>query len=73
AVRSGRHPSEVPVRDVQETLLDHGCYLRPFLDLKPEDEGFRQLQLDGVDGKVRGQGRSVGWVNETWVQLPDTE
>ena len=73
AVQSGRHPSEVPVREVQNLLLDHGCYLLPFLDLKPGDEGFRELQLDGVDGKVRGQGRSVGWVNETWVHFPDTE
>ena len=72
AVRSGRHPSEVPVREVQTILLDHGCYLLPFLDLKPGEEGFRQLQLDGVEGKVRGQGRSIGWVNETWVKLPDT-
>lgn len=73
AVRGGCHPSEVPVRDVQETLLDHGCYLLPFLDLKPGDEGFRQLQLDGLDGKVRGEGRSVGWVNETWVHSPIVE
>ena len=73
ALRTGRHPSEVPVRDVQTLLLDHGCYLLPFLDLKPGEEGFRQLQLDGVDGRVRGQGRTVGWVNETWVHLPNTE
>ena len=71
AVATGHHPSEVPVRDVQERLLDRGCYLLPFLDLKPGDEGFRKLQEDGISGLVRGQGRSVGWSNETWVNPPD--
>ena len=71
AVRQGLHPHEVPAREVQDLLLDHGCYLLPFLDLRPGDEGFRQLQEDGISGLVRGQGRSVGWANETWVNLPD--
>ena len=71
AVRRGVHPRDVPVRDVQEVLLDHGCYLLPFLDLKPSDPGFRQLQTAGIEGIARGTGRSVGWSNETWVNLPD--
>ena len=70
SVRHGKHPSEIPVRDVQDLLLDHGCYLLPFLDLKPGDPGFRKLQEDGINGLVRGQGRSVGWSNETWVNPP---
>ena len=67
AVQRGVHPREVPVRDVQEVLLDHGCYLLPFLDLKPSDPGFRQLQTAGIEGIARGTGRSVGWSNETWA------
>ena len=73
AVKTGRHPSEVPASEVQSVLLDHGCYLLPFLDLKPADPGFRQLQEKGVRGEVRGTGRSVGWANETWVNLPEDE
>ena len=73
AVKTGRHPSEVPASEVQSVLLDHGCYLLPFLDLKPSDPGFRQLQEKGVRGEVRGTGRSVGWANETWVNLPEDE
>ena len=71
AIKSGRHPSEVPASEVQEVLLDHGCYLLPFLDLKPSDPGFRELQEKGVRGEVRGTGRSVGWANETWVNTPE--
>lgn len=73
AVKSGRKPHEVPVEEVQSILLDHGCYLLPFLDLKPSDAGFRELQEKGVRGVVRGIGRSVGWSNETWVNLPNDE
>jgi len=71
ASRSGRHPSVVPAAEVQSVLLDHGCYLMPFLDLKPGDPGFRELQERGVRGEVRGTGRTVGWANETWVNIPE--
>ena len=71
AVHSGRHPSEVPAAQVQSVLLDHGCYLLPFLDLKPADPGFRDLQEAGVRGEARGTGRSIGWANETWINVPE--
>ena len=71
AVKTGRHPHEVPAIEVQSVLLDHGCYLLPFLDLKPSDPGFRELQEAGVSGKVKGTGRTVGWSNETWVNTPE--
>ena len=54
AVKTGRQAREVPVSEVQAVLLDHGCYLLPFLDLKPSDPGFRELQEKGVRGEVRG-------------------
>jgi len=73
AVRSDRHPSEVSASEVQSLLLDHGCSLLPFLDLKPSEPGFRALQEAGVRGEVRGIGRSVGWSNETWVKLPEND
>jgi hypothetical protein len=71
AARSGRHPSAVPAVEVQSVLLDHDCYLMPFLDLKPGEPGFRELQESGVRGEVRGTGRTVGWANETWVNVPE--
>ena len=73
AVKKGLKPHEVPVSDVQSVLLDHGCYLLPFLDLKPSDAGFRELQEKGIRGEVKGTGRTVGWANETWVNLPENE
>jgi len=73
SMRTGRHPSEVPAAEVQQVLLDHGCYLLPFLDRKPSDPDFRALQEAGVRGEVRGVGRSVNWSNETWVNTPENE
>ena len=70
AVQSGRKPHEIPASEVQAILLDHDCYLLPFLDLKPSDPGFRELQEAGVRGEVQGIGRTVGWANETWITLP---
>ena len=64
-------PRDIPVRDVQDILLGHGCYLLPFLDLTPSDPGFKELQIKGINGEVRGTGRSVGWSNETWVNTPE--
>ena len=70
AAKSGRKPADVPVGEVQSLLLDHGCYLLPFLDLKPGEPGFRELQEKGIRGEVKGIGRTVGWANETWVNPP---
>lgn len=73
ASRTGRHPSEVPAAEVQDKLLDEGCYLMPFLDLKPGEPGFRELQERGIKGLVKGTGRTVGWANKTWVDTPGNE
>ena len=71
AVKSNRQVHQVPASEVQKVLLNHGCYLLPFLDLQPGEPGFRELQEKGVRGEVRGTGRSVGWANETWVNTPE--
>lgn len=71
AVRTARHPSAIPAWEVQSILLDHDCYLLPFLDLKPAEPGFRDMQERGLRGEIRGTGRTVGWANETWVTLPE--
>ncbi len=68
--------NEIPVRTVsirtlQEELLDAGCYIMPFLDLDPDDEHFDELQRIGATGVMRGEGRNVGWSNQTWFRADD--
>ncbi len=66
AVAKGVKPSEVEVRDVQEAVLDSGGYIMPYLDLPPSDKSFKALQRIGATGIMRGEGKTVGWSNQTW-------
>ena len=68
--------NEIPVRSVsirtlQEELLDAGCYIMPFLDLPKDHRHFRSLQRIGATGILRGEGRNVGWSNQTWFRAED--
>lgn len=62
---------KVSVRDVQETLLEAGCYIMPYLDLDKNDQHFKALQKIGATGILRGEGRNVGWANQTWFRAND--
>ena len=61
----------VLLSQVQEALLESGCYIMPYLDLPPEDRHFKALQRIGATGILRGEGRNVGWSNETWFRAGD--
>ncbi len=56
------------VRLVQNTLLENGVYLLPYLDLKKDDPHFAALQRIGSTGILKGKGMNVGWSNQTWFQ-----
>lgn len=59
--------AQVPVRSVQQAVLDAGGYLLPYLDVARSDSLFAPLQRLGATGIIRGEGRTEGWSNETWV------
>ncbi|MCU0458939.1 MAG: FAD-dependent oxidoreductase [Bacteroidales bacterium] len=63
--------SEVPVRDVQNVLLDAGGYLLPYLDVTVNHPWFRSLQRIGATGILKGEGKSQGWSNQTWFRAYD--
>jgi len=67
AIRNNTPVSEVPVREVQQTLLDAKGYLLPYLDVPVTDPAFQALQKAGVTGILRGRGMNVGWENQTWI------
>lgn len=66
SVARGIPVREVPVRDVQDVLLEAGSYIMPYRDLKPSDEDFGVIQRIGATGIVKGEGRNEGWSNQTW-------
>ena len=67
----GRTVKEIGVRQVQEKLLEAGCYIMPYLDLPKTDPHFKALQRMGATGILRGEGRNVGWSNETWFRADE--
>lgn len=71
AVIEGKPVKKIGVRQLQEELLEAGCYIMPYLDLKPSDRHFKAIQRIGATGILRGEGRNVGWSNETWFRAGD--
>lgn len=61
----------VPIRALQNVLLESGCYIMPYLDLPRNDKFFRAVQRIGATGILRGEGKNVGWSNQTWFRTGD--
>lgn len=62
---------EVEVRKVQNALLEAGCYIMPYLDLPKDHRHFKAIQRIGAMGILRGEGRNVGWANQTWFRADE--
>ncbi|MCB9291164.1 MAG: FAD-dependent oxidoreductase [Lewinellaceae bacterium] len=71
AVKSEKTPAEVPVREVQRTLLEAGVYLMPYLDAPVTHPQFAAIQRIGATGIMRGEGVPYKWANQTWF-YPDS-
>ncbi len=71
SIRRRCQPRNVPVRLVQQALLDAGCYLMPYADVRPGQPGWRSIQRVGVTGILRGLGKPQGWENKTFF-YPDS-
>jgi FAD dependent oxidoreductase len=71
SIRLGCQPRKVPVRLVQQALLEAGCYLMPYADVKPDQPGWLSIQRVGVTGILRGFGKPQGWENKTYF-YPDS-
>lgn len=59
---------EVPVREVQNAVLEAGGYLLPYLDVDVHHPLFKPLQRIGSTGIMKGVGRNVDWANQTWFR-----
>lgn len=63
--------SDVPVRDVQNALLDAGGYLLPYIDVPRDHEWFKSLQRIGSTGIMKGVGKNAGWSNQTFFRADE--
>jgi hypothetical protein len=66
ALKQKKTITQTSVRNVQQALLDAGGYLMPYLDLPKTDIHFKAVQRIGATGILKGEGKNVGWSNETW-------
>ena len=71
ACLQGKSVDDVDIRQVQSCLLDAGCYIMPYLDLPKDHRHFKAIQRIGATGILRGEGRNVGWANQTWFRTDD--
>ncbi len=71
AVKMSVNPSEVPVRMVQQQLLENDAYLMPYVDVTKQDASFKAVQRIGATGIIKGKGQNVGWENLTFF-YPDS-
>ena len=71
SIMQGKSVDKVSVRQVQAALLDAGSYIMPYLDLPKDHQHFKAVQRIGATGILRGEGRNVGWANQTWFRAED--
>ncbi|MFZ5515595.1 MAG: FAD-dependent oxidoreductase [Candidatus Zhuqueibacterota bacterium] len=63
-IRERVQPRALNVRQLQQTLLDAGCWLMPFCDVPPDAPEFQSVQRIGLCGILQGQLISKDWANE---------
>jgi hypothetical protein len=64
-------PRKIPVRSVQEKLLQTKAYIMPYIDVTPDHPYFEVIQKTGATGILRGVGIPYKWANQTWF-YPDS-
>ena len=70
SIQSGKKPSDVSVRAVQNALLENNAYIMPLFDVKKEDTGFASMQRTAATGILKTFGIPYKWANQTWF-YPD--
>jgi hypothetical protein len=71
AIKKKISPANINVRQIQQTLLKSKCYLMPYIDVSIEDPAWEAIQIVGLEGLIKGIGKSQGWANKTFF-YPDS-
>ncbi len=71
AIRDNLQPRNLPLRQVQQALLDTDSWALPFIDSTPDDWHFQPIQRVGLSGVLKGHGVPYAWANQTWI-YPDS-
>ncbi len=65
------NPRSANIVTLQDELLKNKCFIMPFIDVKADDKAWEAIQRVGAAGFIRGQGKSEGWANKTFI-YPDS-
>jgi len=71
AVQMKLPPHKVPVRMVQQELLNSKAMIMPYIDVNPDHPNFTAIQKIGATGILRGKPLPYKWANQTWF-YPDS-
>ena len=63
-VQQNIQPKNVNIRELQQTLLDAGCWLMPFAEISPNEKSFQAIQRIGLCGWMTGFPLPSGWENQ---------
>lgn len=66
-----KSPREIPVREVQQKLLDASAYIMPLYDVNPDNPYFQAIQKITATGILKTKGEPHAWANRTWF-YPDS-
>jgi FAD dependent oxidoreductase len=71
SIKEKKEVRSVPVREVQNELLNLKCYIMPYVDVKPDNPYWEAIQRVGATGILKGVGKPEGWANKTYF-YPDS-
>ena len=71
AVKLKLSTRKIPVRLVQQELLNNHAMVMPYIDVNPDHPNFMAVQKIGATGILRGKPLPYKWANQTWF-YPDS-
>lgn len=71
AVKTLTPVRDIRVRDVQNGLLESGCYIMPYRDLPVSDPDFKAVQRTGASGLLHSEGFFADWQNKCFMRTDD--
>lgn len=71
AVKQNVSARKVPVRKVQQELLNNHAMIMPYIDVDPTHPNFTAIHKIGATGILRGKPIPYKWANQTWF-YPDS-
>lgn len=72
SVLENAQPRNIPLRNLQQTLLDANAWCLPFVDVPVGRWSFQEVQRIGLAGVMKGTGVPSGWANKTYF-YPENE